>query len=63
MLAATDALPVNFGFTGKGNDAGPTALKEIIQAGAISLKLYEDWGSTPAMIKNALDVADKYDVQ
>ncbi|KAG6876855.1 Urease, partial [Termitomyces sp. T159_Od127] len=63
MLAATDALPVNFGFTGKGNDAGPAALEEIIQAGAIGLKLHEDWGSTPATIKNALDVADKYDVQ
>ncbi|KAG6901125.1 Urease, partial [Termitomyces sp. Mi166 len=63
MLAATDALPVNFGFTGKGNDAGPTALEEIIQAGAIGLKLHEDWGSTPATIENALDVADKYDVQ
>ncbi|KAG6874616.1 Urease, partial [Termitomyces sp. T32_za158] len=63
MLAATDALPVNFGFTGKGNDAGPAALEEIIQAGAIGLKLHEDWGFTPATIKNALDVADKYDVQ
>ncbi|KAG5720781.1 hypothetical protein E4T56_gene18730, partial [Termitomyces sp. T112] len=63
MLAATDALPVNFGFTGKGNDAGPTSLEEIILAGAIGLKLHEDWGSTPATIKNALDVADKYDVQ
>ena len=63
MLAATDALPVNFGFTGKGNDAGPTPLEEIIQAGAIGIKLHEDWGSTPSTIRNALDVADKYDVQ
>ncbi|KII89649.1 hypothetical protein PLICRDRAFT_39770 [Plicaturopsis crispa FD-325 SS-3] len=63
MLAATDGLPVNFAFTGKGNDAGPTALEEILIAGACGLKLHEDWGSTPAVITNALDVADKYDVQ
>ncbi|GLB40138.1 putative urease alpha-subunit, N-terminal domain [Lyophyllum shimeji] len=63
MLAATDALPMNFGFTGKGNDAGPTALEEVVQAGALGLKLHEDWGSTPAAIKNCLDVGDKYDVQ
>ncbi|KAG6853481.1 Urease [Blastosporella zonata] len=63
MLAATDGLPMNFGFTGKGNDAGPTALEEIVQAGAVGLKLHEDWGSTPATISNALDVGDKYDIQ
>ncbi|KAF7311455.1 Urease [Mycena kentingensis (nom. inval.)] len=63
MLAATDALPLNFAFTGKGNDAGPTALEDIIKAGAAGLKLHEDWGTTPATIVNALDVADKYDVQ
>ncbi|KAF8071661.1 urease [Lyophyllum atratum] len=63
MLAATDGLPMNFGFTGKGNDAGPTALSEIVEAGAMGLKLHEDWGSTPAAISNCLDVGDKYDVQ
>ena len=63
MLAATDGLPLNFGFTGKGNDAGPVPLEEIVKAGACGLKLHEDWGSTPATIVNALDVGDKYDVQ
>nr|CAG34286.1 urease [Agaricus bisporus]CAG34287.1 urease [Agaricus bisporus] len=63
MLAATDGLPMNFGFTGKGNDAGPTAIEEIVRAGASGLKLHEDWGTTPAAIRNCLDVADKYDVQ
>jgi urease len=63
MLAATDGLAMNFGFTGKGNDAGPQALKEIVRAGACGLKLHEDWGSTPAAIVNCLDVADEYDVQ
>ncbi|KAF8969103.1 urease [Flammula alnicola] len=63
MLAATDSLPMNFGFTGKGNDAGPTALEEVVKAGACGLKLHEDWGSTPAAIVNCLNVGDKYDVQ
>ena len=63
MLAATDGLPMNFAFTGKGNDAGHAALEEIVEAGAAGLKLHEDWGSTPAVIKTALDVGDKYDVQ
>lgn len=63
MLAATDGLPMNFGFTGKGNDAGGIPLEEIVKAGACGLKLHEDWGSTPATIVNALDVGDKYDVQ
>ncbi len=63
MLRATDGLAMNFGFTGKGNDAGPIALEEIVQAGAAGLKLHEDWGSTPATITNCLDVGDKYDVQ
>ncbi|KAL1695089.1 hypothetical protein GGG16DRAFT_86808 [Schizophyllum commune] len=63
MLSATDGLPMNFAFTGKGNDAGPKALEEIVRAGAAGLKLHEDWGSTPAVISNALDVGDKYDVQ
>jgi urease len=63
MLAATDSLPMNFGFTGKGNDAGPSALEDIVKAGAAGLKLHEDWGSTPAAIINALNVGDNYDVQ
>lgn len=63
MLAATDTLPMNFGFTGKGNDAGPSALEDIVKSGAAGLKLHEDWGSTPAAIINCLDVGDAYDVQ
>src|SRR5688572_6735096 len=45
MLAATDGLPMNFAFTGKGNDADPRALEEIVKSGAAGLKLHEDWGS------------------
>lgn len=63
MLAATDGLPMNFAFTGKGNDSGPTALLEIIKAGAAGLKLHEDWGSTPAAIINCLNVAEDEDIQ
>ncbi|KAG5646291.1 Urease [Asterophora parasitica] len=63
MLAATDGLAMNFGFTGKGNDAGPTAVEEIIHAGAVGLKIHEDWGATPAVIDNCLEVAERYDVQ
>ncbi|KAI0757817.1 urease [Daedaleopsis nitida] len=63
MLVATDGLPMNFGFTGKGNDSGPHAVEEIVKAGAAGLKIHEDWGATPSVILNALDVADKYDVQ
>lgn len=63
MLAATDGLPMNFLFTGKGNDTGRHALEDIVRAGAGGLKLHEDWGSTPAVISNALDVGDEFDVQ
>ncbi|TFY82129.1 hypothetical protein EWM64_g1883 [Hericium alpestre] len=63
MLAATDGLPMNFAFTGKGNDAGPKGLEDIVRAGAAGLKLHEDWGSTPAAISNCLDIGDKFDVQ
>lgn len=63
MLAATDGYPMNVAFTGKGNDSGPTALEDIVKAGAAGLKLHEDWGTTPAAITNCLDVADLYDVQ
>ena len=63
MLQATDALPMNFGFLGKGNTSRPEGLDEQIRAGAIGLKLHEDWGSTPAAIDCCLSVADRYDVQ
>lgn len=63
MLAATDGVPMNFAFTGKGNDMGPNALEDVVKAGAAGLKLHEDWGSTPAAITDCLDVGDKYDVQ
>ena len=63
MIEATDALPLNFGFTGKGNDSGPAGLEDQIKAGAIGLKLHEDWGTTPSAIDQCLSIADKYDVQ
>ena len=63
MLQAADAFPMNLGFLGKGNASRPEALREQIDAGAIGLKLHEDWGTTPSAISNCLDVADEYDVQ
>jgi urease subunit alpha len=63
MLQATDGLPLNFGFTGKGNTASPEGLPEQILAGAMGLKLHEDWGTTPAAIDCCLTVADGFDVQ
>ncbi|RRT78691.1 hypothetical protein BHE74_00032993 [Ensete ventricosum] len=63
MLQSTDGLPINTGFTGKGNSAKPEGLVEIIKAGAMGLKLHEDWGSTPSAIDNCLTVADAYDIQ
>ncbi len=63
MLAAADAFPMNLGFLGKGNVSLPRPLEEQIEAGAIGLKLHEDWGSTPAAIDNCLSVADRMDVQ
>jgi urease subunit alpha len=63
MLQATDGLPLNFGFTGKGNTALPAGLPEQILGGAIGLKLHEDWGTTPAAIDCCLRVADEEDVQ
>ncbi len=63
MLEAADSLSVNTGFMGKGNVSLPLALEEQIKAGAMGLKLHEDWGSTPAAIDNCLSVAEKYDVQ
>ena len=63
MLAAADAFPMNLGFLGKGNASLPGPLKEQVEAGAMGLKLHEDWGTTPAAIDNCLTVADKMDVQ
>jgi urease subunit alpha len=63
MLQAADAFPMNLGFTGKGNASLPEPLIEQVKAGAIGLKLHEDWGTTPAAIDNCLSVADEYDVQ
>ena len=63
MLQAADAFPMNMGFTGKGNASLPQPLIEQVEAGAIGLKLHEDWGTTPASIDNCLNVADRYDVQ
>ncbi|HEX9787861.1 MAG TPA: urease subunit alpha [Candidatus Binatia bacterium] len=63
MIAAAEAFPMNLGFFGKGNASLPLPLVEQIKAGAIGLKLHEDWGTTPAAIDNCLSVADKLDVQ
>jgi urease subunit alpha len=63
MLRAVDSLPLNFGFTGKGNTAMPAGLADQIKAGAIGLKLHEDWGTTPAAIDCCLGIADEHDVQ
>src|SRR5205814_1629167 len=63
MIQAADAFPVNLGFAGKGNASRPAALEEMVKGGACSLKLHEDWGTTPATIDNCLSVADDYDVQ
>jgi urease subunit alpha len=63
MLKAADAFPMNLGFLGKGNVSLPGPLREQVLAGAIGLKLHEDWGTTPAAIDNCLAVADELDVQ
>ena len=63
MLQAAEALPMNLGFLGKGNASLPKPLEEQISAGAIGLKLHEDWGTTPAAIDNCLSVAEAMDVQ
>jgi len=63
MLEAADAFPMNLGFLGKGNCASAEPLEEQIEAGALGLKIHEDWGSTPAVIDASLRVADKHDVQ
>ena len=63
MLEAVEAFPLNFGFLGKGNSSGAEALREQVRAGALGLKLHEDWGTTPAAIDQCLNVADEFDVQ
>ncbi|MGV8990698.1 MAG: urease subunit alpha [Thiobacillus sp.] len=63
MLQASDAFPMNLGFLGKGNVSQPEPLREQVRAGAMGLKLHEDWGTTPAAIDNCLTVADEMDVQ
>ncbi len=63
MLQAADAFPVNLGFLGKGNSSQPQGLVEQVLAGAMGLKLHEDWGTTPATIDTCLSVADDYDIQ
>jgi urease subunit alpha len=63
MLEAADAFPMNLGFLGKGNASLPEALREQVEAGAMGLKLHEDWGTTPAAIDCCLTVADEMDVQ
>ncbi|CAD7840963.1 MAG: Urease alpha subunit (EC 3.5.1.5) [Olavius algarvensis Gamma 3 endosymbiont] len=63
MLEAADELPVNLGLLGKGNASLPEALEEQVAAGAIGLKLHEDWGTTPAAIDNCLSVAEAMDIQ
>ncbi|MBD2159841.1 urease subunit alpha [Limnothrix sp. FACHB-1083] len=63
MLEAAEAFPMNLGFLGKGNSGQPAGLIEQVKAGAIGLKLHEDWGTTPAAIDTCLSVADEYDIQ
>jgi len=63
MLEAAEAFPMNLGFLGKGNASLPEALREQVEAGAMGLKLHEDWGTTPAAIDCCLSVADEMDVQ
>lgn len=63
MLRATEEYVMNFGFFGKGNSSNEEALSDQIKAGALGLKVHEDWGSTPAAINHSLNVAEKYDVQ
>jgi len=63
MYEAVEAFPLNFGFLGKGNSSLPESLREQVRAGAMGLKLHEDWGTTPAAIDQCLTVADEFDVQ
>ncbi|MDO6572023.1 MULTISPECIES: urease subunit alpha [unclassified Gilvimarinus] len=63
MLQAVESFPMNIGLLGKGNASLPLALEEQVRAGALGLKLHEDWGTTPASIDNCLNIAEQYDVQ
>ena len=63
MLEAADAFAMNLGFLGKGNASLPAALEEQVAAGAMGLKLHEDWGTTPAAIDNCLNIAEQFDIQ
>jgi urease subunit alpha len=63
MYESVEAFPLNFGFLGKGNASAPDTLREQIRAGALGLKLHEDWGTTPSAIDRCLEVADEFDVQ
>ncbi|QEM81601.1 urease subunit alpha [Halomonas binhaiensis] len=63
MLRAVDEIPMNIGFLGKGNASQPEGLEVQLKAGAMGMKLHEDWGTTPAAIDNCLSVAERYDVQ
>lgn len=63
MMQATDGIPMNFGFTGKGNASQPAGLIDQIHAGVCGLKLHEDWGTTPSTIDTCLTVAEQYDIQ
>ncbi len=63
MLQAAEAFPMNLGFLGKGNSSQSEGLAEQVKAGAMGLKLHEDWGTTPATIDTCLSIADEYDVQ
>src|SRR5205814_7820802 len=63
MLSAAEAFPMNLGFLGKGNASQPDPLREQVEAGAMGLKLHEDWGTTPAAIDCCLSVADEMDIQ
>jgi urease subunit alpha len=63
MLEAAEALPMNLGFLGKGNASLPLGLEEQIEAGAMGLKLHEDWGTTPQAIDTCLEVAERFDIQ
>jgi urease subunit alpha len=63
MFESLDELPLNFGLFGKGNSSSEAALQEQVEAGALGLKLHEDWGTTPSAIDTCLTIADKYDIQ
>lgn len=63
MLQATDSIPMNFGFTGKGNSSSIDGVQEMVLAGCVGLKLHEDWGTSPSAINTCLSVCDDFDIQ